>query len=878
MGIFTDWLKKEQGIEEPVGLEAARQRVTEAYREFGDGANRQRPQRRQQPKPEQQSAPPANPFADVPGEILDQLRGLVKREPNPAAQQRALQGHVERWRANQAKQAAETPKPASIEARKAAAVGKPAAPEPDPSKLDLSRSAAPKPPEGAGGGGTKPPVGAGGSEPEPEESRQPQFNVPSFSPQFSWQDEGPDFEDAESVIANLEQFLTSNARGSGPQGQAAKIINALQDPARRGRALKWLQTMNQHDSQLREKRQEMMDFDPNDPSQIVKNMVKFLGFRENSRGKLLLPDDHDIVKRIFSADLTEPYQKGGRFLGRQAFRSLFDPEVREALLSDDPRSIQKLVLNRGRNIPSEVADDIFDDLENQTDYQGWARSQGGYKLDPLDYQIEFDRPLNEDGEEEFSGLTNLDLLRESNPEAYRSMFRRDTIGNGRGRHLFHKNLIQFGSDGLTGADELLTPKRGTIDHIIGRTNHGDDEESNEDEIFDVEAPVNLAIAGRGTNQFKNSTGNAFGVTDMPSGLVNFVQRLESGQTELGEADKNGMKYGAPFARALAGLISPDNLDISGEDRESARDKIWLIHRLAKGDFNNPPVSLSEMPDLQTLAGIDLGTADRDQQRLIKKFLDEPSARNPIGQDLANLTTYYPRSDHRNTHMTSWSGNPSDSNNWGAYAPLFPFKTLLGAAASNTNFPGIEQIEDDIRRDVMNSRVVDKEERIQQRIKDYKRAQITQRIVNPLKVRGAAWSTGLIDNETYLQELQRLQNSARDTLDPLDTDLSQILFDRSNSSLEIYGNKVDDNWSSGSVPTVDERWMRGMMKQNPMKLLATSTFGRNLLPPEIRDEFDSEFLTPGGNWRKKIQQGFNPNDPSSFVESELTLNLRPDTML
>ena len=86
-------------------------------------------------------------YSDVPASVLGQLQGLVKREPNPAAQKKALQGHVDRYRANQKKTAFEKRKEdsqqlsASIQQRRERVTGNEVS-QPEPQKpssgLDLS--------------------------------------------------------------------------------------------------------------------------------------------------------------------------------------------------------------------------------------------------------------------------------------------------------------------------------------------------------------------------------------------------------------------------------------------------------------------------------------------------------------------------------------------------------------------------------------------------------------------------------------------------------------------------------------------------------------------------------------------------------------------
>ena len=96
-------------------------------------------------------------YSDVPADVLGQLQGLVKREPNPAAQKKALQGHIDRYRSNQSKTKPQTALEkrkedsknlvASIDQRRQRAAGKevqqPEAEKPS-GALDLSGNKAPK--------------------------------------------------------------------------------------------------------------------------------------------------------------------------------------------------------------------------------------------------------------------------------------------------------------------------------------------------------------------------------------------------------------------------------------------------------------------------------------------------------------------------------------------------------------------------------------------------------------------------------------------------------------------------------------------------------------------------------------------------------------
>lgn len=680
---------------------------------------------------------------------------------------------------------------------------------------------------------------------------------PQFS--FSTDKNSDQFKNAESIIENLETNIDNKTGTSSVINNKNNLLAALKDPKRREKAVHYLQVMNQQDEAIRNKREAMSSLNPDDDSEIVQFLQDHMGFRY-SDGGLILPDEHNTIKRAFSQGLKNPNQKGSRYLSRQAFRQLFDPQTREILKSNNLQEIAKNALKNGIPISKELSDEIFKLLKHPSEYQNWAKEQGVAYLDPEDdIDMDYERlPNPETGELEFTGMTGLDLLKKSDPESYYQQFSNNPRGMGRGKHLFHKNLITMGGDYVTGADEIITPKRGTVDHIVSAGNRDAD-------ARDIESPLNLGVTGSGTNFHKVDMG------DDPSDLVEYSEKYDTGDIT------------SPKVKGVAGLNKGLGRQLAGQDDES-KDNFWLINRLIKSDFDEPKEQFTEMPPIEDFVkkqyNFNLPNAKQDadpENRFIKKFLDNPRGANKIGQNLANITTYYPREDHSNRKMTSWSGNPMrDATNWGEYKALHNFKLGLGLPGAYNDFSEFDEIERQIREDVMSGRSKDKEKEIAKRIEAAKSAHNRRRWQSPIQARGAAWTTGLIDNDTYLNELRGLNQKARQFGNDMFGNQVNELFDRGESDLDAYESLIGEQWPEGKLPSVVDNpgWFDAMIDKEPVKKLASSRYGRSVLPREIVDKFDSMFAA--GNINKKGISEFNPEDESTYNESNI--NLIPNSVL
>lgn len=681
------------------------------------------------------------------------------------------------------------------------------------------------------------------------------------APQFSLTSDrdSEQFKNADSIIDNLEQNLGGLTGNNTLIRNRDQLLSALKDPKRREKSVNMVQTLNQLEDVLKRKQEAMGDLDPNDDSQVVKFLEDHMGFRYHNGG-LILPDDHNDVKRAFSSGLKNPNIKGGRMMSRQAFRQLFDPDTRNALAGNNLQEIAKNALKSGIPISKELSDELFKLLKSPTQYQNWAKEQGVAYLDPEDdIDMDYERlPNPETGEMEFTGMTGLDLLKMSDPESYYNQFSYNPRGMGRGKHLFHKNLMTMGNDWVTGANELLTPNRGTVDHIVSAGNRDAD-------ARDIESPLNLGISGSGTNFHKVDMG------DNPSDLANYATRYED--------DNMSMAKGNQIAGITGGLAKK----LFG-GKEENRDDAWLLQRVLKGDLAEPKQQFDSMPPIEEFAtkqyNFDLPGAQQDKDpgnRFIKKLLDDPRGGNQIGQGLANMTTYYPREDHSNRKMTSWSGNPMrDATNWGEYKALHPFKTALALPGAYNNFPEFEGIEQQIREEVMSGRSRDKEGLIAKRLEAAKAAQNRRQWQAPLQSRGAAWTTGLIDNEEYISQLNMLLNKARDFGQSIGGPAVNELFDRGEESLEKYKKLIKEQWPEGRLPSVDDNagWWDAMIGKDPVKKLASSSYGRTVLPRAIVDMFDNMYSD--NEIDKRGLTGFDPTDKGTYSES--TINLTANTVL
>ena len=707
------------------------------------------------------------------------------------------------------------------------------------------------------------------SQPSPSQSPSSNLILPrrflserpgGMAPQFNLTTDNNDdrFKNADNIIGDLETNIGNLSGNNTLVKNRDQLLSALKDPKRRQKAVQMVQAMNQLETILGEKTAAMKDLNPDDDSQVINFLEKHMGFRYHD-GNLILPDDPNDVKRLFNQGLKNPNVKGGRMMSRQAFLQLFDPDTRAALKSNNLQEIAKNALKNGIPVSKELSDEIFKLLKSPGQYQNWAKEQGVAYLDPeedVDRDLmDYERVLNpETGEMEFTGMTGLDLLKISDPEAYYNQFSYEPRGLGRGRHLFHKNLITMGNDYVTGANELLRPGRGTVDHIVSAGDRDAD-------ARDIESPLNLGISGSGTNFHKVDMG------DKPSDLVNFAETYEN--------DKMKMAKGNQIAGINIGLAQ----QLFG-GKEENRENAWLLQRLLKGDFAEPKPQFDTMPELADFVrqqyNFDLPNNQQDSDpgnRFIKKLLDNPRGANKIGQNLANLTTYYPREDHSNRKMTSWSGNPMRSaTNWGEYKPLHPFKMALALPGAYNDFSEFGEIERQIRESVMNSNVRDKEGTIAKKILEAKAAQNRRRFQAPIQARGAAWTTGLIDNDQYIEQLYGLLNKSKDFAQAIGGSQVNELFDRGEQALEQYDKLIKEQWPEGRLPSVNENpgWWDAMIGKDPVKKLGSSLYGRQIMPFEQLQRFD-ELYNSGQIDRRGIV-GLDLNDPTTFIENDYKLTI------
>ena len=820
---FSEWLEPEK----PKGLEGIKQRLSEAYREFGDQATG-RPQRRSQPKPQQSAPEPkADEFAGFAGmepAKLDALRGLAGNQPNPGARAKFIQNALANFQKQQAKPAEE---PAS---EPKAAPAKP--------KLSLKPD-------------TKLSTKAKATAPEPEDEDKVDPDLERRAMAKIAQIQGGsrpiaralasrdyDAGDRDTMLSRLQSFIEKRGgkRGGGYVKAAQQMLDTLNGP-NRNQLLDTLGYSQQYDRGIDENWGELSQINNIDDAR--KLLEQGWGFERGSNG-LYVPGRILPGMRERHSMPLDNKNKGYRGLQYRSLLRLLDPELQEILNSGDIQGMQaRSIVNPQLGSSAwGIAGELMKEMDpklirTHANLGGPAAMRQA--LNPK-MPVEW---LTTDGEA--TGLTNIDMLQQLEPDLYEAQFD-ERPDERRAQFQLAKALMTGSQDQMLLQPDFLSGLTGVVDHSEGRS------QANTDGIK-KESPLKQLMTANDVNWAKADSPDEEGNKDTIPGLVRRAQSFQNG------------------------TINPIGRGIDPEDQQQV-EMLWLANRLMGADLNREEKKEFVRPSsVEEVANLD---ADG-----IKEMVDK----NQL--NIRNLSMYYPRREHGRYDQNSWSGamNRKGGGNRGYYGGLDGLrKSLISGALFNPKMQ--EQMatkRQELERDFKGD-----EAKVDEGMKKFERQLMALNYQMPLQAGASTWTTGLSDKDQWLSYLGDLGENALSGLD-IDTPiLDQLKRDR-DSSLEQYGKDITD-YGYDDIPRVSDEWLEENKSSNPVVNMGFSNYGRSKLPSRFLSEiFDpavmsGEIQTPFGRGTSKTAMRNRPFvggkllfdvDDNNYSEA---LALNPDTDL
>lgn len=704
---FTEWSKGDQ----PTGLEGIKRRLTEAYREFGDAAQR-RPQRKPQPKPQATPEPKTDEFAGFAGmdpDKLDALKGLADKQLNPGARAQFVQNALANFQKQQAKPA-EEPTPTQ-------------APAPE-KKLSLTPNTI------LSGGGTKPPtkppVAAGGSKPESEPDDGTGGKLDSLISQIQGKGSvGP------KVVGRIKEVLSSI---KNPNARVRQVLERLGDE-RSG----FLENVIDEYVQLYspeniQKFKESNSF--TDPESVLDFMKTQLGMVEDKKGRLGY-GPMSPARAVALGQAPVAGMKFREYFGRQFHDRMGDGDFShmDGVLGGTTGDIdydgrrrfhQKTLKN---DISTQMVREVFSRLHPaiQKELIGLGQpdpSSTGVFSPEGDWEMNFH---NDNGV--ISGDTDFDLKQLSDDpeerEEWQNSITRSNPNENRGIMMLQKILANGFVDEVTGMPFMGGFKNLTADHIDGRKK-ASGENPTQDE------PNNLAIIGKNINQMKSGISSQYG-DDSFNKLMNggfqedgIFDRL-FGNDEEGVEMEDSNKFASWAAERLLGShfderilkVLKNKADDDGDGKVSNEEKM---------DF------ISDIKDLLDMDNETLGQYMRD------------GGRGGVGLDLANLTKVVPRKSNQgdqNISKNTWRGGPGNSYNGTQFLDGFR-KSMLARILTDTDLrTKIQSTQSEMERKGK------KPEDISEAIRKIRKEWAKVNLKTPMQGHSSLFGLGRMNNEDFV---------------------------------------------------------------------------------------------------------------------------------
>ena len=598
---------------------------------------------------------------------------------------------------------------------------------------------------------------------------------------------------------NLVGDLTADFVGGKKVAASKEILSRLQDTDSSERIEDYFNTYFDEKQRVADTWEDISTI--TDEDSAIRYLVEGLGYTLREDGRIGPPTEYNRERRVMGgAGMPGEGRGESRAIDFEEIQALSDPERYEMLMNaeeDGGRSLQASTIKN--DVSWETATNIYNrltpDLQRKLD--GWGKpeaAQGTFTpLGPVEFM--------KDGEGNFTGETNIDVLARTNPEEYAKHFSRDNAGNpGRGKFLLQKLLATGGRGQYSGLPSFFNFDTITPDHVIGRSSGDIGGGRFKDD------PLNLVLDRRGLNQFKVSS-QADGERDTMKTLVKAAQKVK------GATDK-GMK-------TIEGA--------EGELDQNPEFKKWAAYRMAQSDFDPKMIKkrkgeggLSTYPETnEEIYNLDAAG--------LKQLISKNATNNPLGLNLRNMSMLAPRADKRPLTTNTWGGAPGGGVE---YNPLPGYRKAILASA--LQHPSIKSEVEEFDKTLENKKW--SEEKKQAARDKFRRDVVGFNYFEPQKSIASLYGLGYLDNQQYTDRLKEFATSKLEFMKESDPETYKKFIGDLDNEMKVYKEKLDKTMPEGPYQFPSDELIKNL-KQPYIRAVMSSNYGRSLMPPEVVEAFD-----------------------------------------
>lgn len=602
----------------------------------------------------------------------------------------------------------------------------------------------------------------------------------------------------------MDSILDSVVSGNKDNATTRNLIKSLENEKARQDIAEYLETYKQERERVKEKWDELSTI--SDEDSAVSFLTEGLGY-EMRDGKIRRPLEPNRWRRALGgAGMPGEGRTEPRGILFDEIQAMGDPEWKEMMDSAEEDNGKSLHANAIKNdISWDMATKVYEKLDGdlQSTLNSWGAPKSEFGVFSPNGPVEYLK----DGDGNFTGETNIDLLRKTNPEEYEAQFS-DRPNKQRGIFLLQRLLMNGGRDEFTNLPTFYDFDSMSPDHIFGRS------KGDLDNGIKKDAPMNLSLTRRGINQYKVPGGDS---------VPGLAKRASNVSTPLGKINQ---------------------YDMSGEEDFTKNPEFmkWVSYRASQKDFNVKNEKISELPTTFEQVS-DLSDDD------IKTLVSDHNKSNIIGLGMRNLSMMNPRPGNEPGKLSSpntWGGQPA-KNSYG-YEPLSDFRRTL---ITNAMFdPDIQEELNSYSEGLKPS--MSEEDR--QAAIAKKRAQISDfRHFRPQKAIGSLYSMGRITTDQFVDRLMQLGESNLQFMKETNPKQYKEYITAMRNSMESYRSRLKRTFGDRPYQYPDEE-LATKLNSPYINSIMGSNYGRSMMPKELVDAFDqyAEDMAAGKNGRKSTQ--------------------------
>lgn len=564
-----------------------------------------------------------------------------------------------------------------------------------------------------------------------------------------------------------------------------------------------------------------------DESSAVRYLVEGLGYTLRDDGRIGPPTEYNReLRSMGGAGMPGEGRGESRSIDFEEIQSMNDPERVEMLMTaeeDGGRALQASTIKN--DVSWDTATKIYNrltpDLQRKLDSWGKPEAaQGTFTpLGPVEFM--------KDGEGNFTGETNIDVLARTNPEEYAKHFSRDNAGNpGRGKFLLQKLLATGGRGQYSGLPSFFDFDTITPDHVIGRSSGDIGGGRFKDD------PLNLVLDRRGLNQFKVSS-QADGERDTMKSMVKAAQKVK-GATDRGMKTIEGAE---------------------GELDQNPEFKKWAAYRMSQSDFDPKMIKkrkgeggLSAYPETnEEIYNLDAAG--------LKQLISKNATNNPLGLNMRNMSMLAPRADKRPLTTNTWGGAPGGGVE---YNPLPGYRKAVLASA--LQHPSVKSEIEEFDKTLENKRWSD--EKKQAARDKFRRDVVGYNYFEPQKAIASLYGLGYLNNQQYTDKLKEFATSKLDFMKESDPQTYKKFVKDLDDEMKKYKEKLDKTMPEGPYQFPSEELVKNL-KQPYIRAVMSSNYGRSMMPPELVEAFDA--VDDNKKFTKKLSEDLAKPDGRDTIE-------------